>query len=124
MDNWNKQLLYIDKLGDKELTQAVLYWYCRIGKEEYRAIEQSTALSDNEKKKYQAVLRKKFRQIWFRHKNEIKQNPKYKWMNKTAILEYRNFCKSVYEKLNWCYWFARGVLGKPKRMYDQYFKKK
>lgn len=122
MNTWNKQMLYIIKHGDAELIDAVTYWYCRIGQEEYRALEKSSAVSEPVRKKYQAILRKKFRHILFRNREAMKKDRRYKWFYKTAYSEYLKTKKNITDKLDWCYWTIRGILGKPIRILRHLFK--
>lgn len=108
MDTWSEQLLYIKKHGDAELIDAATNWYCKIGKKEYRAIERSSVISDAEKKKYQAILRRKFRRILIRNNTAMQKNPKYRW-----------FVRIAFPKLNWAYWTAHGVFAKTRRILKQ-----
>lgn len=123
MNTWDAQIAFIRKHGDAELIQAVLNWYCKIGKKEYLAIERSSAISEPEKKKYQAIMRRKFRRILFRNKKEVKNTRYFKWVDATAYSEFRKVKKDVTEKLDELYWTARGILGKPIRIVKRMFKR-
>ena len=123
MNAWDAQIAFFNKYGDEELLVDAVRRYCKIGKEEYLAIERSSAISVPEKKKYQAIIRRKFRHILVRNKEEVKKTRYYKWFDKTAYSEYRKFKQSITEKLDWCYWTVRGILGKIHRVIKRLLKK-
>ena len=116
INTWNKIIKDIKKHGDAELVEAALNIYCVIGYREYVALEKSKVLSKEERKKNRAILKRRFRQIMVRNKEQMKKNQLYKWYDKTAYSELRKFQNNIKEKLDWCYWTARGILEKPIRI--------
>ena len=112
MDTWDAMITYFNMHADSDLVQAAVDWYCRIGKKEYLSIGRSSAISEPEKKKYQAIMRRKFRRLLLRNKEEVKVCRDYKWIYATAFPEHEKFVSFT----SWIYWTAKGVLGKVKRM--------
>lgn len=126
MDTWDAMIKCFNKHGDADLAQAAVNWYCKIGKNEYRAIERSSGISEPERKKNQAILRRKFRRLYIFNRKEVRKVPKPQWFIDTAFPiypKYRKFKKDFLEKLDWCYWTARGILGKLKRIFMRLFKR-
>lgn len=105
MNTWDAMINCFNKHADADLVQAAVSWYCRIWLQEYNAIEKSKSLFDFQKSRYKAIMRRKLRWRMIRNNKEIKQTVSYSWYKETA-----------FPKLNWCYWIAKGVLGKVKRM--------
>lgn len=104
MDTWDDLIALLNQRGDKELLEAVITWYCRIASHEYLAIEESTRLTDAEKKYYQAVMAGKFRKLLVRNHREVKKESYFNWIRSIAFPKY-----------DWCYWTIKGIIGKIKR---------
>ena len=101
MDIWDAQIAYINKHRNGELIQAAVNWYCKIAIHEYNAISRSSKLTDAEKKKYQTVLRRRFRVLMFRNRKQVHNSIYYPW-----------FAQTAFPISDWCYWTIRGILGK------------
>ena len=105
MEAWDAQMVFFNKMGDRELIEKATERYCRVAHHEYEAIEQSTRLTNKEKKKYKAVMVRKFRRILINNHQEVKNNPFYFWLRSIA-----------FPKLDWIYWLFRSIPDRIKRM--------
>jgi len=123
INTWNRIIRDTKKHGDPELLKAVLNVYCRIGYNEYRAIERSAALSETDRKKYKTILRTKLRHAFLRNKESLKNDPLYKWIEKQSFYDYRVYKNRLMNSMDWCYWTMRGIMGKPIRILKHFFKR-
>ena len=71
MDAWDAQIDFFNNRGDKELVENAVKRYCHIAYGEYHDIEQSSRLTNEEKKENQAILARKIRKLMLNNPRRI-----------------------------------------------------
>lgn len=108
MDAWDAQIDFFNQRGDKDLINIAITRYCRVASYEYSAIEESTRLTEAEKKENQAVLARRFRKLMLKNFREVKNDTYYLWLRAIAFPKY-----------DWCYWMVRSIPNRVKRLLNR-----